>query len=478
MSSKQAAFQLAPSNNYLLSSAAQGDVVIYTTDSNQKFMFGLSNTTGALTVSSSNIVMPASVTIGGNVQVPSLQFTVGGNIQTAPVVNLGSIAGYSNASYASSNVTTLSLPNNTSNDKFSFTALSNEVFRIQGNGNIFQFGQDIANTFTFRNRIINGDMRIDQRMSGASSNINAGTSNVYTVDRFNVQYQYTSGSLVYSQSNLASSDSPYNAGFRKTLRVQAGATAPGTVTTIGVRQIIEGNHIVDFNLGTTNASAISLSFWAKSSASGTHYFAIRNINNNTQSYVGTYSLSAANTWQLVQVELPPTPSGFTWNSDNTGGLELSFDMFQSSAALGTAITNAWVSGNYYMPTGSTNLWSATGNYLEITGVQLEKGYVNTPFEFRPVSLELSLCQRYFEIVQSVTGNYGMGTYNPGGANNLWFTFKVTKRVAPTLASGTVTAGAGTIGSPTITTEMVAFLINATGSFFYSLSAPLAYTAEM
>jgi hypothetical protein len=451
MATPSASLTLATSNAYFVNDSLQGDVVLCTATSNQNFLFGNSNSNAYFKVSQSNVVVKDSLTVGGNMQVPSIQFSVGGTIPTAPVVNLGNVSGYSTTSYGTSNVTTLSLGTATSNDKFSFVAMNNEVAAISGTGVFSQYGQNIASLFTFRNRIINGNMAVDQRNNGTSNSIAAGNSSVYTVDRFNVLYQYTTGSFVYTRSNLTSNDSPYNWGFRNSLRLQAGATPPGTVTTLAPRQIIEGYNIYDFAFGTSNATPLSLSFWCRSSASNTHWFALRNFGNYTHSYIGTFTVTASNAWQYVTAQIPAPPFGSAWNVDSNGGLALQFDSYSSTAQ--TATTNSWVSGDYMMPSSGTNIWSGAGNFLEITGVQLEKGSVCTPFELRPYGFEMTLCQRYYEYTSNIavplwgctnTGNTSVGgsTATYGGG-----LFMSAKRALPSCSitnnnGGTSYNGAG------------------------------------
>ena len=71
-----------------------------------------------------------------------------------------------------------------------------------------------------------------------------------------------------------------------------------------------------------------------------------------------------------------------------------------------AVAGTWTATSAMGSTAQTNIWNTPGNYLTVTGVQLEKGSVATPFEFRNYAQELALCQRYYYIVSSAV--------NPGG----------------------------------------------------------------
>jgi hypothetical protein len=54
--------------------------------------------------------------------------------------------------------------------------------------------------------------------------------------------------------------------------------------------------------------------------------------------------------------------------------------------------------------GQVNLADDTANEWYITGVQLEAGTTASDFEFLPVDVNLARCQRYFQIVSTITGN--------------------------------------------------------------------------
>jgi len=240
----------------------------------------------------------------------------------------------------------------------------------------------------FRNRIINGDCRIDQRFSGASKSI-TDTSNVtYVLDRF---WAYASqASKITVQQNAGAVTPP--AGFKKYLGVTVAATATvGSGDSFSVGQAIEGFNVADFGFGAVGASPVTLSFWVRSSNIGTFGGSLRNGAAN-RSCVFSYTINAANTWEYKTVTIPGDTTG-TWYSDNGVGMFLTLGFGQGSTISTTA--GSWGAGNYTNVTGGTSLLGTVGNYLYVTGVQVEAGSVATPFEFRPYSVELALCQRYF-----------------------------------------------------------------------------------
>lgn len=241
---------------------------------------------------------------------------------------------------------------------------------------------------TFRNRIINGDMRIDQRNAGAS--VTLGTVNPqYLLDRWG--FQTSQSSKLTVKQNLNSVTPP--AGFSNYMGVSVAATATvGSGDYFSVRQIVEGYNAADLNWGTANAKPITISFLVYSSLTGTFGACVSNWTFN-RSYPFTYNIAAANTWTQISVTIPGDTSG-TWPTDNTGGLTLTFGLGIGSTFLGTA--GVWTASGCLSATGSVNMLSTLGATWYITGVQLEKGSAATPFEFRPYGTELALCQRYFQ----------------------------------------------------------------------------------
>jgi hypothetical protein len=330
----------------------------------------------------------------------------------------------------------------------------------------------------FRNRIINGDMRIAQR---GTSNVVVSATGCYFVDRFVNYFVISSGGATAYQNTLSVSDTgPYQQGFRYAANVVITSTL--SANPIISAQVLEGWTAQDLNWGTTYGSPITVSYWFKSSATGTFGHGIRNPGFFTVAYTGFFTYSVAGVWQYISYTVPAPPTGYSWGTGTSASVELHIGgSFQNSAAAG------WNAGSSFGNSTGVN-WYSPGGYIAYTGVQFEKGSVATPFEFRPYATELALCQRYYEIVlDNFTNNfaYGMGYFPGGSATNLWFNFKVTKRATPTLANGTVASGGGsgggTIGTIWYTPQYVSWAIAASGGglFFYVLSnPPLSFSAEL
>jgi hypothetical protein len=247
----------------------------------------------------------------------------------------------------------------------------------------------------FKNRLINGRMSISQR--GTSFSTRSG----YTLDRWFVNLG-TPTTVATTQST----DAP--TGFSNSLlvTVTTGGTIGSSVNYLV--QFIEGNNVADLSFGTTSASTITISFWVKSSVTGTFGGSLRNFAvapaTTTRAYPFTYTISSANTWEQKSVTIAGDGVGGAgqWNTGTEGSFSVFFDL-GSGALSGTA--NAWASANLIGVTGTqTSLMTGNGNTFYLTGVQLEKGSTATSFDYRPYTTELQLCQRYCYRVQNTGSN--------------------------------------------------------------------------
>jgi hypothetical protein len=242
-------------------------------------------------------------------------------------------------------------------------------------------------------------MRIDQRNSGASV---TPTDLAYTLDRWQAR-QNAANKYSVQQSSVAPS------GFSKSLLVTSlSAYSLASTDVLYIRQNIEGFNVADLGWGTAAAQAITVSFWVRSSLTGTFGGAINNSAVD-RSYPFSYTISAANTWEQKTITIPGDTSG-TWLTDNGTGIRLVLGLGIGSTISGTA--NSWAAGAFYAPTGSVNVVGTNGATLHLTGVQLEVGSKASAFERRPYQQELALCQRYcFDAFgSSKGGNYAkLGT---------------------------------------------------------------------
>lgn len=267
---------------------------------------------------------------------------------------------------------------------------------------------DYLMSATGRNRAINGGMMVDQRNSGAAiSYSGAGTSGLYAVDRYAFNGSGGGSYTIQRVQDGPPSVSAYS------WRLTVGATPDTSLASTDnylLLHRIEGFNVADLGFGTANPQPLTLSFYVKSSVTGTFSVGFNNGAYN-RSYVAAYTINAANTWERKSISLTADTTG-TWAADNTLGLSVNWTVAMGSAYTGTAGT--WTAGTLHAATGQVNLMATTGATFQLTGVQLEYGTAPTRFEVRAYDEELRRCQRYFERYSSSEGS----TYPPQSPCNI------------------------------------------------------------
>lgn len=291
------------------------------------------------------------------------------------------------------------------------------AYQLVYDGTRFLFSNPVPPSGYLRNRLINGDMRIDQRNNGASVSNTAGGP--YTLDRWkafgSVASKFTiqrlqPASLIPQQFYLACTSS--------------SAYALLAADTFDVLQFIESDNVADLQWGTANARSITISFRVFSSLIGTFGGSIRNSALN-RSYVFTYSIPVASTWTDIKITIPGDTTG-TWLLNGNGvGVQLCFSIGTGTTFSTTA--GAWTAGNFISATGAVSVVSTLSATWYITGVQLEVGSIATPFEQRLLGLEMMLCQRYF-----VQWTGGAGTFDFTAVGTLSIASATTANLIPIL----------------------------------------------
>ena len=246
-----------------------------------------------------------------------------------------------------------------------------------------------------RNRIINGDMRMDQRNAGTSVTVADATA-TFGVDRFRFTESTSASSCTVQQV----SDAP--TGFTNSLKITVGTG--GSASAGQVVQLchpIEGYNWADLLYGSSSAKSFTIQFWVKSSLTGTYCFSIFNSAGN-RSYVAEYTIIAANTWEYKTITVAGDTTG-TWLTTNGAGAFINWDFGGGSNFNVTA--NTWGTTSYASRTTNQVNWiSNSGATFYLTGVQLEPGTVATPFERRSYGQELALCRRYYKKGLAAQGN--------------------------------------------------------------------------
>jgi hypothetical protein len=249
----------------------------------------------------------------------------------------------------------------------------------------FADGSTVGSGWTgMKNRIINGDMRIAQRTTSA---LTVDNDEDFPVDRTNVRCNRSGLSATSQQSSTAPT------GFNNSIYINVTTGASASSTDRGyILQKIEGYNVADLMFGTANATPMTFSFWVRSSLTGTFSGAFQN-NAQNRSYVFTYTISSANTWEKKTISLTADTTG-TWDSTSSAGLFVKLDLGMGSS-LQSGTTGSWISGDYRGATGAVAVFANSGATFYTTGWQLEKGSTATSFDYRPYGTELALCQRYY-----------------------------------------------------------------------------------
>ena len=254
---------------------------------------------------------------------------------------------------------------------------------------------------TNRNLIINGACLVAQR--GAAG----GTAAYACVDRFKQEHADVDESPTTSQVDIASGTTPYTLGFRKAYKITNGnQTGSNAGDYLYLRMTLEAQDIANSGWNYTSASSyITLSFWIKSSVAQNFYGYLRTHDGTNYHYPFETGSLSADTWTKVTKTIPGN-SNLQFDNDSNAGLQLTWlglmgtDHTSSSASLNT--WQAVGSGNAYTPDNTTTWYTTNDSTLEFTGLQLEVGDHATDFEHRSFAQELTLCQRYYEVL--VSGN--------------------------------------------------------------------------
>ena len=282
--------------------------------------------------------------------------------------------------------------------------------------NIAQIG---SNNTTFRNKIINGAMVIDQRNAGAS----VTTSGSFVTDRF--KFNYAGGGTISGQQATDSLPTGYSYALK--LTVGTADTSIAASDEYLFDTTVEGYNFADFLYGGAAAQTCTISFWVRSSVTGTYSATLKN-SANTRAYPATYTINAANTWEQKTITVTGDTTG-TWIGATNGlGLRLRFCLVSGSTYLGTP--NTWQAGDLDGATGQANWMATSGNTFYITGVQLEAGTTASPFEYRSYGTELALCQRYY--YQELSSLIASGVAFDTVEAQLRFQYLVQMRISPTV----------------------------------------------
>jgi len=301
-----------------------------------------------------------------------------------------------------------------------------------------------------RNLLINGDMQISQRNGSSSVTY---TNGQYSLDRWHI---VTDAASKFSTQQV--SDAP--SGLKKSLKMtSSSAYTPQTNEAFGVGQKIEGYNTNWLGFGASGAKSITISFFVKSSLTGTFSGSVLN-EDATRGYPWSYTISSADTWERKTITVTGSPDG-SWSTSTGTGLWIFWSMGANANRSGTA--GQWSTSQYtFAVTGSTAVVATNGATLQITGCQVEEGSVATDFEHRSFGQEFALCERYFEVCEGGLTIYGTsGTYHGVQVN-----FSTKKRASPTITriSDTLASNVNTPSADNQSTRAFRALAQSTSDF--------------
>jgi hypothetical protein len=311
------------------------------------------------------------------------------------------------------------------------------------NNSVETYTSNAGRPLSNRNLVINGAMQVAQR---ATSVTGITTSNYYTADRWRLGIA-SAGTWTMN----VDSSGPANTEFRNSANLVC-TTADSSLAagdSFIFQQRIEGQNLQSIKKGTSAAESLTVSFYVKSSNTGTYICEFFDVDNNRQ-ISKSYTINTANTWEKKTITVPPDTTGL-FDNDNANSFQLIFWLAAgSNFTSGTLNDSAWapsVTANRVV--GQLNLANASGNYWAVTGIQLETGEVATPFEMRSYGQELALCQRYYQTLIRENESHVGVCFSTSG-NNCPINFRHEMRSSPTV----VLAPAGT------TTDTICFLTTA------------------
>jgi hypothetical protein len=283
----------------------------------------------------------------------------------------------------------------------------------------------ITNNLSNRNKVVNGSMIVSQR-NGTSA---VTTVNAYNIDRWQNAFSGTIGAYSFSQAT----DSPDGFGNSYKIDVTTADTSLGSTDVHYFRTAIEGQDIQDFAKGTSSAKKFTLSFYVKTTKTGTYIVNLTDADNSRECSA-SYTVSDTN-WNRYTISFPADTTG-AFDNDNAVSLRVLFALSAGSSFQSGTLSTSWAaSSDANRLVGQVNLADNTSNDWLITGIQLEVGDTATDFEHRSYGDELARCQRYYyahiSALDSANSTLGLGMYYSSSRAMMYVKFPVSMRTTPT-----------------------------------------------
>jgi hypothetical protein len=280
----------------------------------------------------------------------------------------------------------------------------------------------------FRNIVINGDMQVAQRNTSKSS-ISTG-SDYHTLDRFRTLIN-SLGTWTQSQST----DVPTGEGFANSLKMDCTTAdaSPSAGDYLIIRQMFEGQNLQYLKKGTANAVSLTLSFWVKSTKTGTFICEFEDTD-NSRLISKSYTVNTTNTWEKKTITFEGDTTG-AFTNDNGLSLVLNFWLGAGTDFTSGTLATTWgASTTANRVVGQVNIADSTSNDWYITGVQLEAGTSATDFEFLPIDVNLGRCQRYYQLIAKGGTSYISVAYQYNSTQAMGFIDIPTMRTTPSISA--------------------------------------------
>ena len=315
-------------------------------------------------------------------------------------------------------------------NKIENTATTDGGIEIDNTGHVQIDGVQLPTTgaLSNRNKIFNGDMRIDQRNAGSAVTANSAAK-YFPVDRF---WGFGGTTGVYTLEQVE--DAP--AGFRHSIKGEV-TTVDSSINASSIYVLeyrVEGYDMQDLEWGTSDAKTVTLSFYVKVSQAGTYSGAVHNSAQN-RSYGFTWSVSGTD-WERITITIPGETTG-TWEQTTATGMSIVLFALGVGSTYESANSTQWEARSTFAVSGNTYLIGTLNSTFNITGVQLEVGDKATPFEHRSFGDELIKCQRYF---QKVRATYESSLNTTGSIISPTVSFVTPMRATPTIIASDQDAG--------------------------------------
>ena len=293
-----------------------------------------------------------------------------------------------------------------------------------------------------QNYIINGNFDVWQR----GTSFTGATSNTFAADRWQVSHSYDGVTDVLRSTDVPTvASNAVGSNYSLHLDVTTADSSIGAAQIYKLRQNIEG--LIYQNI---HGKQVTLSFWVKSTKTGTYCVNFRNSAVD-RFYIAEYTVSSSDTWEKKSITLTLDTSG-TWLYTNGIGLRVDWVLACGTDNQGTA--GSWQAGNKSATSNQVNFFDSTSNNFKLSQVQLELGSQSTPFKPFGGSFtnDLLACYRYCIAPTSnnfFTSNTGVFRMTDYDANRIFFNIPL---VVPLRAAG---------ASLSNTTETTHFLVQTT-----------------